>query len=109
MFYVNIGYNLAKNIPHSSMDPTSYISHTISSTLFIEHADEEEVTSIIKLLKISSPGWDEIPSKVVKASYQSFIAPFTHIVNLSLQQGVVLKLLMLYLFFRLVTRCLYNK
>ena len=49
---------------------------------------EDEVESIIKTLKDGSPGWDTISSQVIKTTYQSFILPLTHVVNLSLMTGI---------------------
>ena len=52
---------------------------------------EEEVKSIILNLKMSSPGWDSISSKVFKVSYPLVLAPLTHVLNLSLINGYVPK------------------
>ena len=56
---------------------------------------QNDVISIIKNLKVSSPGWDSISAVVAKATYACFIEPLTHILNLSIMHGVfqsVLKL-----------------
>ena len=50
--------------------------------------DSNEVIKIIKDLKSSSAGWDEIDASIFKSSLQSIIIPFTHICNLSLRDGV---------------------
>ena len=50
--------------------------------------DCTEISNIIKLLKVSSPGWDDISSKVVKSTSVLYLEPLVHIFNLSLQQGV---------------------
>ena len=39
-------------------------------------------------LKNGGSGWDSICSKVVKKTYSSFIAPLSHILNLSLASGI---------------------
>ena len=49
---------------------------------------DEEVQSIIKSLKDSSAGWDIISARVVKTTYSSCITPLTHILNISLLNGV---------------------
>ena len=49
---------------------------------------EEEVQSIIKSLKDSSAGWDAISARVVKTTYSCFITPLTHIMNISLLNGI---------------------
>ena len=48
----------------------------------------QEITNIIKDLKISSPGWDEIYVKIVKVTYDKFITALTNILNLSIVNGV---------------------
>ena len=39
-------------------------------------------------LKPSSAGWDCISTLIVKESYSSFLMPLTHILHLSVMQGV---------------------
>lgn len=88
-FYVNIGPTLAKNIPSSNIDPTSYIKTHFSHTMYLNPTDVLEVGDIVKSLKDVSAGYDGITAKVVKVSFSSFIQPLTHILNLSLTQGKV--------------------
>ena len=57
--------------------------------------NESEVIDVIKNLKNSSPGWDSIAAKVVKATYPHFIEPLTHIMNLSITQDIFPKVLKL--------------
>ena len=47
-----------------------------------------EVIKIINALKISSPGWDGIHSKVIKDTFSLYIEQLVHILNLSILQGV---------------------
>ena len=47
-----------------------------------------EVLKIISSLNNASPGWDEISSRIVKTTCHLFIEPITHILNMSLIQGV---------------------
>ena len=49
---------------------------------------EFEVQKIIKDLKDSSSGWDEIDAGILKTSLNHITLPFTHICNLSLLDGV---------------------
>ena len=46
---------------------------------------DDEVANIIRLLKKSSPGWDELSPKVMKETSQYFLEPFVHICNLSVK------------------------
>ena len=58
-------------------------------SLFFQPTTGVEVGNIVRKLKVSSPGWDGISSKVVKAAYNSFLNPLVHVLNLSLSQGLV--------------------
>ena len=87
LFLVNVGPNLAQNIPLNSQSPTASMIKNINSMAVLP-VNESEVIDIIKNLKNSSPGWDSISAKVVKATYLHFIAPLTHIMNLSITQGI---------------------
>ena len=40
-------------------------------------------------MKDCSSGWDQILPRVVKSTYQNFIVPITHVMNLSIVNGVV--------------------
>ena len=88
-FFVNVGANLAKNIPSTNLDPTSYISGENASSMFLLPTDSHEVQKIVSGLKQASPGWDDISSRVIKESCDSYLTPLTHIFNLSLSQGIV--------------------
>ena len=88
-FYVNIGPSLEKNIPVTQTDPEEYLDIPNMNSIFLASTDELEVSKIIKNLKISSPGWDNVSSKVVKNAYQYFVRPLVHILNISLMNGHV--------------------
>ena len=55
----------------------------------MESVDESEIISICKNMKDCSSGWDQILPRVVKSTYQNFIVPITHVMNLSIINGVV--------------------
>lgn len=86
-FFVNIGNNLAKEIPSSLVDPTSYIKESNSYSIFLQPVDCNEVHRIISSLKRASAGYDGIHSEVVKMTCHAYLEPFTHVLNLSLTQG----------------------
>ena len=86
-FYVNIGSTLAKNIPVVNKDPTSFITENAYS-MFATPVLSDEVKTIIMSINNSSPGWDGINVKIVKQTCDLFLDALTHILNLSLVQGV---------------------
>ena len=64
------------------------MDNRVFESMVITPVVEEEVQAIIKSLKDSSAGWDDISARVVKTTYSSFITPLTHIMNISLLNGV---------------------
>ena len=90
-YFVGIGPKLAEQIPPTAVDPAANIERRIRDSIFLEPTDDAEVSSLIRSLKDSSPGWDDISSKVCRSSVAVFVTPLTHVLNLSLSQGVVPK------------------
>ena len=87
LFFVNVGPNLAKNIPSDSRSPTGYMECNPSSMAVIP-ASQNKIITIIKSLKQSSPGWDDISTSNFKHTCHYFIEPLMHGSNLSITQGV---------------------
>ena len=87
-YFINISPNLANKIPQDNKCPTTYMDNRVLESMVITPVVEEEVQAIIKSLKDSSAGWDDISARVVKTTYSSFITPLTHIMNISLLNGV---------------------
>ena len=65
-----------------------FLKNRVIESIFLKPVSENEVDDIIKLLKNSSAGWDQISPRVVKTIRNSIIVPFTHVLNLSLVTGV---------------------
>jgi len=84
---VNVGASLDEKIPRTNISPTSYISKSITNSIFFEPIIHEEVISIINSLRNSSPGWDNIPADIIKKTCNTFIAPLTYILNLAMLEG----------------------
>ena len=87
-YFINIGPTLANKIPQDTKCATTYMDNRVLESMVIAPVIEEEVQSIIKSLKDSSAGWDAICARVVKATYSCFITPLTHIMNISLLNGI---------------------
>ena len=78
----------------------------------MESVDESEIINICKNMKDCSSGWDQILPKVVKSTYQNFVVPIRHVMNLSIINGVVpteLKVAKLVPIFKSGDRQLMNK
>lgn len=87
-FFINVGPSLANTLPHTDVNPLSYLPNTNKHSIFIEPTTTDEVKNIIILLKSSSPGHDEIHAKIIKATFNYFIDILVYLINLSFQQGV---------------------
>ena len=87
-FYINVGPNLASKIPKDNRSPTFYIKQKITDAMLVTSVDENEVEEIVKSLKDGSAGWDAISSHIVKKTYDKFLLPLTHIMNLSICSGI---------------------
>ena len=107
-YFKNVGVNLANRIPNVNVNPTSYINNHVIQSIFIKSTCTEEVRKIIKTLKSSSPGHDDISPDTIKTTSESLLTPLTHVLNLSLDQGIFpneLKLTRIILCISLVTAC----
>ena len=82
-FYVNIGRNLAQNIPHNDKNPISFIKNYNVNSMFLTPVSEEEIITITSSLNNSSAGWDEMSAHNVNSTVHLFISPLTPVCNLS--------------------------
>ena len=87
-FFINIGPTLARKIPDTGKSPLNFMKNRVFDSMYVNEVTLEELDSVIKNLKESSPGWDEISAKVVKSTYNNFKTPLLHALNLSLLNGV---------------------
>jgi hypothetical protein len=87
-FFVNIGKDLAKQIPVSSKNPLDYIENYSQNSMVVNPVDHTEVRKIIMSLKNCSTGWDNIQTKILKQTHVLYIEVITHVLNLSLTQGL---------------------
>ena len=88
-FFVNIGLNLVKKIPHSSKSSNDFLIGDYCNSMFFAPTTTDEILDIINNLKNSnSTGQDNIPIKLIK-SCGSLLAPIlAEINNQSLTEGV---------------------
>ena len=87
-FFISVGPNLANKIPNQTKSPLSYLGDRLPNTIFLEPVSDEEVEGIVNNLKNSAPGYDEIIASILKFSLPVIRSPPTHILNLSLLEGV---------------------
>ena len=88
-YFVNIGPNLANNIPASNNTFHSYLKNPNPNSIFFLPVDETEIINIVNQLKAKkSSGFDGISTFLLKQIIHEIAAPLTHIFNLSLSTGI---------------------
>ena len=87
-FFINIGPTLAKSIPHVNKSPLSYLGNRLTESIYLAPVNENEIGQLIKSLKDTAAGFDDINAMCLKISSQFLVKPLTHICNLSLSQGI---------------------
>ena len=91
-FFSNIGKQTSKNVPRANRNYMSYMPTPTLNSIFIEPVTEEHVLqAATKLKPKTSCGYDQISSKLLKETLPVIIKPLTHIINLSLDTGIVPK------------------
>ena len=65
----------------------SYVYITEHS-IYIYATTQTEVKQIIKSLKNSSPGWDEMPAFLLKLCANYYVQPLTYIINKSIENSI---------------------
>lgn len=86
-FFATVGADLATKIPTTSQLPA--VQNTSSGSFVILEVDESEVEStIMNLRNDTATGWDGIPSTLLKVCSNTLVPLVTHIINISIANGV---------------------
>ena len=85
-YFTSIGSTLASSMT-SNTNPMSYIN-IVELTLYMANVSNNDVRSVIHGLKNSSSNWNGLSAYIGKQCVGGFIAPLTHIINMSITQGV---------------------
>ena len=85
-YFISIGSILANSI-HCNVNPLLYVDN-IPNNIVIPVISQEAVISVIKSLKNSAPGYDDIPTSVMKKCIKEYIATLTYQVNISIKKGI---------------------
>jgi hypothetical protein len=64
-----------------------FLQGNYSESILLRPTDTNKIINIIKDLKNTSPGWDNISPSVIKDSVHIIVGPLVHIINLSLSSG----------------------
>jgi hypothetical protein len=89
-YFVNIGPKLVSQMPQSTANANTFLNHAHAyPSAFFTPATSDEVHNIIKQLKSASPGYDNITLSILKHIWPVISTALTHLINLSLQTGIV--------------------
>ena len=88
-YFSSIGPNLARGI-QSSASHRSFLNGSFTQSIFFNPTTQDEIAEIAKtFLSGKAAGYDQIPMTVIKESILLVSEPLTHIINLSIQHGIV--------------------
>ena len=88
-FFVNIGEQTAKNLPHPTNSFSDYLNGNYAANLFMFPTCGAEILHTTTNLKAStSEGFDNISTKILKQTMKEVATPLAHILNLSLSHGI---------------------
>ena len=89
-YFTNIGLNLANKIPDTSKSPLKYMNDNFPNSMVLNLVSDNEVTNIVNSFKSgSAAGYDNISMNIIKQSIHLIVELITHIINLSITNGVV--------------------
>ena len=88
-YFSSIGRNLERGI-QSSASHRSFLNGSFTQSIFFNPTTQDEIAEIAKtFLPGKAAGYDQIPMTVIKESILLVSEPLTHIINLSIQHGIV--------------------
>ena len=89
-YFCNIGHEMAKSMDKSSIkaNSQSFYGKRVSHSLYFEPTNDEEIVKIIKDLNPNkASGYDDIPTKLIKAVAHSLSPFLSSIFNSCLESG----------------------
>ena len=64
-YFVEVGPTLANNIS-STVNPMSYVTNHVINSMYVPVITECEIMTVVSSLTNSSPGWDNLPARLLK-------------------------------------------
>ena len=71
-FFVEVGPTLANNIS-STVNPMSYVTNHVINSMYVPVITECEIMTVVSPLTNSSPGWDNLPARLLKPYILEYI------------------------------------
>ena len=87
-FYINVGPDLASNIPNVDCSPADLLKDRVVNNLLLSEVCLDELETCIMSLKESSAGWDGFTANIIKKSSLNLKRPLLHVINLSFSTGI---------------------
>ena len=81
-YFVEVGPTLANNIS-CTVNPMSYVTNHVINSMYVPVITECEIMTVVSSLTNSSPGWDNLPARLLKP-----YIPLSYIINKSFETGV---------------------
>ena len=78
---------MAKNI-QTETNPLQYLE-SLENSIHIPEIYMEEVRTIISATTNSASDYDELPASILKQCSDSYLEPWTFLINLSISRGIV--------------------
>ena len=88
-YFVGIGSALANKIKPPNDSYSIYLKNSHTQRFLLTPATDEEIEKIIRNLKSSASGWDEIPPRIIKSVKDDITNIITYLCNLSFSTGIV--------------------
>ena len=86
-YFTNIGNQLHKNLPASSIDPRSYLQGDYPNSMVVHPVSVLDVHSVFKSLKAKGCSIDEFSSEIVKDHAEFLALPIQILYNQSIRTG----------------------
>ena len=74
-YFSNVGYETVKKIPNVKSNVKSYLGKHQIQSIFHNPVSENEIVNIINQLPLTSVGYDNIPSKLLKLTIEHIKKP----------------------------------
>ena len=88
IFFVNIGPNLAKEIPNTSISMNNFLQPRQQCSMAFVPTNSFEISSLIKSMdNNTAPGIDNVPTFVLKAANSFISIPLASLINSAIQFG----------------------
>ena len=87
-YFVNIGYNLTKDLQSSSNDFTKYLKRNECSAYFKPITCKEIIDIVCNMKNDTSAGFDGVTVKIIKRVIHLICIPLCNIFNMSMTEGI---------------------